>query len=284
MTKESIENLIAADMQVRTPFSGLPLLLQKLSDDEIGFDDLVETLQRFPSVTARLLAVANSAWCAPRVPVTSLQSTCTQLGLALVRSISISVAVSAPFDTTRCPRFDTARFWYSALLAADGAERLAAQCNGMAGIEPKAVHTAGLLHNIGLLWLADKLPAPVARACEMADRPAPTSVNEALRRELGTDIAEVSGLLLEAWRLPAMLATTIRYHRDSDCGQEGWQSAALLGGAARMVGALRRDQDCPALPSLDRLGISLQARQKTFAKMRQKSGQIRAAADALARL
>lgn len=285
MKNASIERLISTDAQVRTPFSGLPLLLKKLADDEVGFDELVLTLEQFPSVTARLLAVANSAWCAPRAPVTSLQSACTQLGLALIRSISISVAVSAPFDTRQCPLFDTVRFWYSSLLVAEGAELLAARAEGGAATEPRAVHTVGLLHNIGLLWLADKLPDYVTRACDMASRGDATSVDDALRQMIGLGVGGVGSLLLEAWGLPSLLATAIRHHRDPEYALDGWQSAALLGGAADMVRALRHGLDCPAaLPGLDRLAVSARARQRVFERLREKSDRVQAAANALASL
>jgi HD-like signal output (HDOD) protein len=285
MNQAQIEKLIATDAQVRTPFSGLPLLLRKLSDDEVGFDELVATLQRFPSVTARLLAVANSAWCSPRGPVASLQSACTQLGLALIRSISISVAVSAPFDTRRCPLFDPAVFWYSSLLVADTAERLAAQCKNAAGIERGAVHTAGLLHNVGLLWLADKLPDYVTRACQKAEAEPTASLNDALRAVLGAGIGEVSSLLLEVWGLPSLLAVAIRYRSDSEYAGDGWQAAALVGGATVMVSALRRSADlAAAIPALDRLGIATGSRRATYEKIKAKSSQVRAAAEALARV
>lgn len=287
MNNVRIENLIVRDAQVRTPFSGLPLLLRKLSDNEVGFDELVTTLQQFPSVTARLLAVANSAWSAPRAPVMSLQSACTQLGLALIRSISISVAVSAPFDTKRCPPFDTALFWYSSLLVADGAERLAAHCKSDTTIEPRAVHTAGLLHNIGLLWLADKLPDYVMRAFKAAEGvdAAARSVHAALREVVGVGVSEVGGLLLDAWRLPSLLVTAVRYHRDSEYGGDGWQTAALVAGAAEMVRVLRRGGNSAASsPSLERLGIVPGMQRAVLAEMQTRSIRVREAAEALARL
>ncbi len=110
MSNAAIAELISEESNLRAPPSALPYLLEKLAQQEIEYDDLAETIERFPSIVARLISVANSAWSSPRSPITSLRRACTHLGLALTRSIAISLAVSAPFSLNRCLNFDLARF------------------------------------------------------------------------------------------------------------------------------------------------------------------------------
>ncbi len=99
--------------------SGVPYLLQTLMDENIDNNKLKAVIGRFPSIAARLLCLANSAWAAPPVPVTSLDMACARLGLNIVRSVSIALAISSPFNPARCPAFDAERYWCTALLVAD---------------------------------------------------------------------------------------------------------------------------------------------------------------------
>lgn len=266
MTVHIEDRLRAAAPRLRAPLPGLPQLLKALADEGICFDELVAVLQHHPGIAARLLAVANSAWCGNSVPVTSLHSACTRLGLRLIRSISVSIAVSAPFDVLKCPSFDPVRFWSTCMLVADAAESLAACCTDGGAIEARSVHTAGLLHSIGLLWLADENPAELTRALEIASGEESMSLDEALRGVIGLEVRQVSGLLLSAWRLPETLITMIEHHRDPRHAGHEWPSAALLGGAADIVAALGQGRECPdTSPGLDRLGISPDSYQRVFA-------------------
>lgn len=284
MNSASIQELITQQTQLRAPPSVLPALLQALADEEIEFDELAKAIERFPSIAARLLSVANSAWSAPRVEITSVDRACAHLGMTLTRSISIALAVSMPFDLMRCPLFDPARYWCSAFLVADGAEGLAKRCESVTGIQPRTLHTAGLLHNLGLLWLADNLPDDLMRAFELAAAEDALPVNAALRRVHGTDIGEVGGCLARAWSLPGILANAIAHYCDVDYAGEDWAAPALTGDAADMASALQGGLDCPAqAPLLDRVGISPTDRQEVFEKMRSEFDRLRDLANSLGR-
>ena len=285
MPGASIQKLISDDTRLPAQPSALPVLLQALADEEIEYGELATVIGQFPSIVARLLSLANSAWSAPRMPITTLEWACTHLGLVLIRSVSISLAVSAPFNLMRCPGFDPRRFWYSAFLVADGAEWLAIHWENAATLEPRTLHTAGLLHNLGLLWLAENLSDDLMRAFELAAADEALSVNEALRQTCGTDVGTVSGCLARAWELPGILVSAMEHHGNSDYMEEGWEAAAFLGAAADMMSAVRHGQDCPAeAPLLDRLDISLSDRQDVFVKMQDSSDATSDLAGALCRI
>jgi len=268
--------------QIRIPMPGLPHLLRTLSDSEIDFDELTVALQQFSSVTARLLAVANSAWAAPLAPVTNLHTACTHLGLRLVRSISISVIVSSPFNALKCRAFDPTRFWFSSLLAADAAERLATGSAHSETIDPRTVYTAGLLHNIGLLWLADHHSALLASACEATGMHASVSLNSVLRSRIGADVGQVSAVLLRAWDLPAALTITVEHHRNDSYASDGWAPASMLGGATDFAGAIWQGQDRPVSRGLLRLGVPLGQQENVYGLMREKAQILRNLAGSLA--
>ncbi len=137
--------------------AGAPYLLKSLTNENIDFAELASVVEKFPGIAGKLISLVNSAWSAPATEVTSLEDTCSRLGLGVVRSTSIALAVAAPFNSTRCPSFDLEYYWCSVLLAADAASRLAGVSSSIRDFEPATARAAGLLHNLGLLWLADRL-------------------------------------------------------------------------------------------------------------------------------
>ena len=218
--------------------SGLPHLLSTLSNDSVDARAIVNAVERVPAIAAHLLTLANSPWAAPPRPVVSLTNACALLGLRLVRSLSIALTVAKPFNASRCPDFDAGRYWCTAFLAADGAARLAPHM----GVESEreALRTAGLLHNLGLLWMAEKWPAQTAAALQTAATGQHGSLAALLRAATGTDYCESGGMLGDAWKLPEMLTIAMRHHLDLEYRGPHWQFAAACGAAAAMAAALWR--------------------------------------------
>ncbi|MFV9615600.1 MAG: HDOD domain-containing protein, partial [Gammaproteobacteria bacterium] len=110
---------------------GVSILFKTLTDDSIGFIELARIIEKFPSIAARLIAVANSSWSSPVTPITSLEMACSRLGFDVVRSTSIALAVAAPFDSNRCPAFNAKYFWTTSLLAADATSWLSLDCKSI---------------------------------------------------------------------------------------------------------------------------------------------------------
>jgi HD-like signal output (HDOD) protein len=233
-------------------------LLRVLNDDDLDYRTIAAALEHAPSVAARLLALANSAWSAPRSPVSAIDAACSRLGLRVVRTASIALAIAQPFNPTSCPPFRSDVFWGAALLNAEACALLAEQ---MLPGEVSTARTAGLLSNLGLLWLADVLPDETGAALQAADPCSPGSLNALLSEHCGIGFDESGALLAAAWDLPALLREAIA----GQChpGPDGSPLARLLGAAIRIAGAVRHDVTCPEpAQKPGELGVSgdLQAR------------------------
>ncbi|MEM9314883.1 MAG: HDOD domain-containing protein, partial [Pseudomonadota bacterium] len=95
------------------------LLLEMLSDPELDMLRLAAVVEQTPALAARILGVANSAFFAHARDVRDVPDAIIRvLGLHLVRDLSISFALSQPFDLRDCPRFDALRYWSSAMESA----------------------------------------------------------------------------------------------------------------------------------------------------------------------
>ncbi len=267
----SLNRDIFQDMESSLPVlpSGIPQLLRALTNEDVGFKELAKIIARFPSVAARLIFLANSSWAAPVAEITTIELACAKLGLGVVRSVSLALSVAAPFNPGRCPNFDAEAFWSSALLVADGADFLAQQAKGVPDIEVQSAHTSGLLHNLGLLWLADNLPEQASLGFSLAeDGGAATSLSCALRHTCGTDFTEVGGILGSAWHFPEVLVTGLKCHNDFSYSGQYWHIAALVGCASTMLTALKAGVDSfPDDLRLQRLGIHASERDEAYQRM-----------------
>lgn len=247
---------------------GAPRLLKSLADEDIDFKELARVIERFPTIAGRLIALANSAWSAPLSPIGSLEMACSRLGLGVVKSTSIALAVASPFDPNRCPAFDRVRFWTSAIMSADAGSMLAGLVGSSGAAEPSTARAAGLLHNLGLLWLADRLPGEVNEALSDAEEAPSGLLRRALIERLGFDSAQAGGHLGRAWGLPPPLVMAMAHYPESDFQGDNWRTSQLAGVAVALVSSVRQGVDHPvADPRLKRLGITAAAVERVGATL-----------------
>ena len=87
-------------------------ILDAINDPEIPIEQLAEVLSLSPSVVARLLGLANSAYFGQSRTISSLPTAIFQvLGLDLVKTLTLGIILNVQFDTRKCQSFDTKYFW-----------------------------------------------------------------------------------------------------------------------------------------------------------------------------
>lgn len=212
-------------------------LLSTLYDEYLNINFVAAVVERFPSIAARVLTVANSVWASPPTPITDLPAACVWLGLDQVRTLSIALAVANTFAPSRCPGFDGERYWTTALLAAEGATLLAGRMNQ--NDAALTWRSTALFHNIGLLWLADRYPQATDAALA---RDVDEDLALTMQRTLGTDFRQAGARLADVWELPGVYPHVIRYHGQPDAAGPHFLAAASVGLAADMASMLYRGE------------------------------------------
>lgn len=214
------------------------ILMQALADDDIDQGQLAAVLHHYPVITARLIALANSAWACPATPITNIETACIRLGTLVVKGISIAIAVASSFNAARCPVFDSVRFWTTSILVAEGARLLAAKLPGKEKYSldfEYTAQTAGILHNLGLLWLADNLATETAEALQLTAADPLLTVKQALVQRTGIDYCLVGTWIATQWQIPDELIAVIQHHRDNQYQEHTPALVVLVGAAARMM-------------------------------------------------
>lgn len=180
-------------------------LLKVLTNNEIPYTQLAAELEKFPSIAIKIVATANSAWASPSTPITTLRDSCSRIGVPLVRSIAIALSVSQVFNPSRCSSFDPRVFWVSALLTAEAAHLCA---KNIPEVCSDTARLTGLIHNMGLLWLADKKPIETASAISLSQKNH-ISLTRTLCDKHDLDLYDVGSYLATSMELPETMALAI---------------------------------------------------------------------------
>lgn len=235
--------------------SNISYLLDLLSSDEIDYRGAAQAISKYPNIAARLIFLANSAWASRTNKAKSLEMACARLGLPMVKSVSIALCTASCFQTNRCQAFDRERFWNSSLVVADGAAMIASNIPDFSDQEVKIIHSAGLLHILGLLWLADHIPEETSEALAASASMDSISTRDALSSIVGIDYCDVGKMLGAAWALPEVIVSVLEHHRDTDYDGADTKYVAIVGYAAQIVSKLYSGKsEYPNVPSQIRIG------------------------------
>ena len=216
--EDSARPLLDATGEIPNIAPGSTELMMKLMDTDVGVRDVLDTVERSATVVGKLISIANSVWSNPTTAVTTLDAACTRLGLDVVRTVATAMVIGRSFNASSCPGFDRLRFWASSIITSQSAAILASEYQ----VDASSARAAGLLHNIGLLWLADCLPEETSSAILMADDDAVAQLDiefglsRYLERLCGIGYRAASLRLLSHWRLPSILMAGLGVLEDSD--------------------------------------------------------------------
>jgi HD-like signal output (HDOD) protein len=205
----SPDELPRASLQVPSITPDASRLLFKIMDPDVDVPTLKTELHNVSSIVAKLIALANSAWSKPITPITDLDAAFMRLGLNVVRTVSLGLVVGKSLDTTRCQNFDPIRFWSSSMVCSDTSALL----SGHFGIETNTARTIGLLHNLGLLLLADRYPEELNVALSEATA---GSLDELLESRCGFGYWDAGYRLLEHWGLPNIIVSALQDRSELD--------------------------------------------------------------------
>lgn len=186
-------------------------LLSLATSDASSARDLADVLKADQSLTAKILACANSAALGAH-RVDSVDRAVTLLGFAAVRNLVLAVKVIECFSPAEgvSAGFNRLEFWKHALAVAAAAKRLAAARREL-GIDPEEAFVAGLLHDIGKVALDAVFPKAYARVVAHNEQER-GDIADFERSILGADHTVAGRRLAERWNLPAHLRDVIWAH------------------------------------------------------------------------
>lgn len=185
---------------------------EEAGSDSASMDALAQLVMSDPTLSARILTVANSpAYRRGSGPMRTIKQSLIALGTRMVRTIAACLVVQSVFGRLPCARAqDLNGFWRHSLRVAELARALAAEGGTIDGEE---AYLAGLLHDVGQLMLlggfGERYLALLARSGIEAGLVAVE------QPELETDHCAVAAWLVDQWQLPSLMADSILFHHES---------------------------------------------------------------------
>jgi HD-like signal output (HDOD) protein len=193
----------------------LPIVAQQIMSAADREDDSLWTLARIveqdPSLTVKLLGLANAAIYGQQAQVSTVNRAITVVGTEKLRRLALCAFINTAWGHDA----EREHFWKHSIAVAFGAAFQAQQFNV---VSPDDAFSAGLLHDIGILVLDTVRPERYQKV-ERALQGLGSDAREAVERDLlGVDHAVAGGWLADRWQLPALRAEAIRGHHSSSDG------------------------------------------------------------------
>jgi HD-like signal output (HDOD) protein len=159
-----------------------------------------------PSLTARVLQVANSAYFSPRRPIASAELAASFLGLEMLRPIVVMNGVGdSPTNADVATRLQS--IWRHSLEVGSCARALA-QFEKLSREEAAAAFSLGVMHDVGAILLAQR-HAPVEGGDERR------AADEVERAHFGLAHTEAGASLVLSWGLPDDIVEVVAAHHDA---------------------------------------------------------------------
>lgn len=180
-----------------------------LNDSDVSADELIKVIQYDQAITANVLKICNSAHYGSEGKIHSLHDGLVLLGNNQFKEIVLA-STMVPFYQGENKGYDLGKgdLWKSALSSALISQII---CNLIGESKTSVIFTTTLLHDIGKVVFNDFVWDENRRISQLV-REEGYSFEEAERKILGMDHAEVGARIAEMWNFPGDMIQAIRLH------------------------------------------------------------------------
>lgn len=187
-------------------------VLAMLQQERYGAEDLAKIIELDPSLTTKVMRIANGAILGFVEPAKSMRDALVRLGWDRVRQVVIASAVS-PYINTEISGYGLQQgdLWRHSIAVAFAAELLAPQTR----IAPGLAFTAGLLHDIGKLVMS-KYVLDRRTDLDLYTTNGFLSYEEAEVKVFRISHAELGAEVLTMWRFPLDIIEAVRWHHEPE--------------------------------------------------------------------
>jgi len=179
-------------------------LIASLVKDDIDITSLVAQVKLDQSISARVLAMANSSGFGASKRIGAIDQAVTMIGLGALRTLVIASGISRAF--ARVDGLDMPAFWQQSMVCAG----VARQMGKRQGVNREFAYSAGLMHRVGVVLIHQAWPE-AARQLYSVEALTELALLENERELLGLTHCEVSAELALRWNFPPTIQNALRW-------------------------------------------------------------------------
>ncbi len=248
------------------------------SDPNFDLGDLVRIVETDPSIAARIMGWANSAFYNPNPPARTIDEAVMRvLGLDTVMSMALGMALG---QTLRLPDTQVRglpTFWLEAVFTAAAMENLARRMPKGQRPASGMCYLIGLLANFGTLVVGHVFPHQYATICALqeANRHLPHTFADQYVLQMPREL--LTSALLECWSVPDAVTDAIRFQYLPEYQGPNSTCAKLLRLTRTLLGSQGITDHPPELPEaaeIEALGLSQEDLSEVLKLLNESSAQL----------
>jgi len=227
MNKEKVLAVLSRVRELSSPPTILNETLRLINDQDVSTKELSDIILKDPSLTSRILKIANSSFYGLPKEVTTVNQAIMVMGLNAVKYFILSIAVFNQVLAQKTKsHLDQKHLWTHFLEVASASKKIAEHIDYEL---PEEAYVAGLLHDIGLVLLESYFPIEYEGVLRLASQG--KSICQAEKEVFGLDHQEVADYVAERWKMPNVLREPLCHHHIDD-----EDDIALLSEISKIVG------------------------------------------------
>ena len=189
------------------------VLIAVINNPRSNVKDLKVIIEKDPSLSARLLRLANSAYYGFGRRIDKIQDAIVSIGFNTVKELALSQKVGEIFQKKEI------LYGYSRTALWENSVAVGTCCNLIYIRELKKpgdiIYSVGLLHNLGIIiedqFMQDKFQEALLRSQNEK-----CNLSEAEKGVIGFDHSIIGGALTCDWNFPEELSAAIAFHHEPD--------------------------------------------------------------------
>jgi len=233
---DSIEKIITGKTTLPSPPLICIKILELVRKDDFTFQDLAGVIGVDPSLTAKLLKVANTTYYNRSGQITNVAKAVAILGVNVVKIIALSFVVYNEFQTEEGSTFDIDLFWRRSLTSAVAAEQISHALK----VSSSDLFLTALLQDIGVVIMFNWRPFDY----QQISKATMNEHNSLLQSEhdlFGFDHQIAGSELFKSWNFPEEIYLPVQFHHSSEAAPQEYRRNIDILDVANLLSSFYND-------------------------------------------
>jgi len=225
MVSSKLDTIIKSVENLRPMPTSITRALRAIEDSNATSSEISEIIGLDQALSASILQSANSASMGFATDCTKLSEAVMRLGFKRLKGLILGIAAVGPFNQSlKGYRFGAGELWNHSIATAVSAEWIARELRYP---DPEEAYTAGLLHDMGKLFLDQFVFSDYTRIVDLMLKYKLT-LYRAEEQLLGIDHAKVGSMIAAKWNFPVVLVDAIHYHHTPSFARSNQRLPAIV--------------------------------------------------------